>query len=103
MPRLIFIVLALALVALAYAAYHHDEELRQKSMQINLGDPNEFVREILGNPSSEGACGSMTAVPKGCADEYVYRFYYSVFQPQFEVVWFDSAGKVLGLQHVQRP
>jgi len=25
-----------------------------------------------------------------------------VFQPQYEVVWFDSAGKVLGEQHVQR-
>ena len=53
--------------------------------------------------SSEGPCGSLTAVPNGCADEYVYKYYYSIFNPQYEVVWFDRAGKVLGERHVQRP
>ena len=72
-------------------------------MQVTLGDPNEVVRELLGDPSSEGPCGSLTAVPTGCASEYVYRYYYSIFNPQYEVVWLDHAGKVLGEQHVQRP
>jgi hypothetical protein len=57
----------------------------------------------LCHSSSEGPCGSLTAVPNGCADEYVYKYYYSIFNPQYEVVWFDSSGKVLGEQHVQRP
>ena len=101
--RIFFVAIALALVVAGVWAYHHDQELRKNVMQVNLGDPNEVVRELLGDPSSEGPCGSLTAVPKGCTDEYVYRYYYSIFNPQYEVVWFDSAGKVLGEQHVQRP
>lgn len=61
------------------------------------------MRELLGDPSSEGPCGSLTAVPRRCTDEYVYKYYYSIFNPQYEVVWFDSAGKVLGEQHVKAP
>jgi hypothetical protein len=33
----------------------------------------------------------------------VYRYWYSIFPPQYEVVWFDKSGKVLGEQHVQSP
>jgi len=101
--RIVFLAIALVLVAAIVWAYHHDQELRSNSMQVNLGDPNEVVRELLGDPSSEGPCGTLTAVPSGCADEYVYKYYYSIFNPQYEVVWFDHAGKVLGEQHVQRP
>ncbi len=101
--RIVFLAIALVLVAAIVWAYHHDQELRSNSMQVSLGDPNEVVRELLGDPSSEGPCGSLTAVPNSCADEYVYRYYYSIFNPQYEVVWFDHAGKVLGEQHVQRP
>jgi hypothetical protein len=36
-------------------------------------------------------------------DEYIYKYYYSIFQPQYEVVWFNAEGKVIGVQHVQRP
>jgi hypothetical protein len=103
MTRIFFFVIALCLVTVGVWAYHHDEELHKNSMQLNLGDPNEVVRELLGDPSSEGPCGSLTAVPKSCVDEYVYRYYYSIFNPQYEVVWFDRAGKMLGQQHVQRP
>ncbi len=101
--RIFFFAIALCLVVAGVWAYHHDQELRQHVMQVNLGDPNEAVRELLGDPSSEGPCGSLTPVPTGCTDEYVYRYYYSIFNPQYEVVWFDSAGRVLGEQHVQRP
>ena len=101
--RIFFFAIALGIVAAGLWAYRHDEELRKNAMQVALGDPNEVVRELLGDPSSEGPCGSLTAVPNGCADEYVYKYYYSIFNPQYEVVWFDRAGKVLGEQHVQRP
>jgi hypothetical protein len=101
--RIFFFVIALCLVAAGVWAYHHDDELRKNSMQLNLGDPNEVVRELLGDPSSDGPCGSLTAVPNGCTDEYVYKYYYSIFNPQYEVVWFDSSGKVLGMQHVKTP
>ncbi len=101
--RIFFFVIALGLVGTGVWAYHHDQELRKNSMQLNLGDPNEVVREVLGDPSSEGPCGSLTAVPKGCTDEYVYRFYYSIFNSQYEVVWFDNSGKVLGTQQVKTP
>ena len=101
--RIFFFAIALALIVAGVWAYHHDQELRRNVMQVNLGDPNEMVRDLLGEPSSQGPCGSLTAVPTGCTDEYVYRYYYSIFNPQYEVVWFDSAGKVLGEQHVQRP
>jgi hypothetical protein len=99
--RIVFLVIAFAIVAALVWAYHHDEELRKSAMLVNLGDPNETVRELLGNPTSEGPCGSLTVAPSACTDEYVYKYYYSVFQPQYEVVWFDSAGKVLGEQHVR--
>lgn len=101
--RIFFLAIAFCLVAAGVWAYHHDQELRKNTMQVNVGDPNEVVRELLGDPSTEGPCGSLTAMPNGCADEYVYKYYYSIFNPQYEVVWFDSAGKVLGEQHVQRP
>ncbi len=101
MTRIFFIAVALAVIIAATWAYQRDATLRDKASQVNIGDPNEVVREILGEPSREGPCGSLTAVPKGCADEYVYRYWYSVFQPQYQVIWFDQAGKVLGEQHVR--
>ena len=67
-----------------------------------MGDPNEAVRELLGEPSSEGSCGTLTVAPKACTNEYIYKYYYSIFQPQYEVVWFTAEGKVIGVQHVQR-
>jgi len=101
--RMFFLAIALGLVAAGFWAYHHDEELRTNSVQVNLGDPNEVVRDLLGSPTRDGLCGSLTPVPAGCTDEYVYRYWYSVFQPQYEVVWFDKSGKVLGEQHVKAP
>ena len=101
--RIFFIAIALGLIGLAIWAYHHDQALRSKSAEVNIGDPNEIVKELLGEPSSEGPCGSLTPVPAGCTDEYVYRYWYSIFQPQYEVVWFDHAGKVLGEQNVRSP
>jgi hypothetical protein len=68
---------------------------------VTIGDPNEIVRTLLGDPTSDGPCGSLTPVPKRCANEYVYRYWYSIFQPKYEVIWFDHSGKVLGEQHVQ--
>jgi len=101
MARIFFIALALGLVVAAIWAWHHDDTLHRNAAQVNLGDPNEVVRELLGDPSREGSCGSLTAVPNDCADEYVYRYWYSIFQPQYEVIWFDRSGKVIGVQHIQ--
>jgi hypothetical protein len=101
--RIIFLILAIAIVGGFAWAYHHDGELGKRIGQVETGDPNEAVRELLGDPSSEGSCGALTVAPKACANEYVYKYYYSVFQPQYEVVWFTAEGKVIGVQHVQRP
>jgi len=99
--RIVFIAIALALVVAAFWAYHHDQRLRENASQVTIGDPNEIVRTLLGDPTSDGPCGSLTPVPKGCVNEYVYRYWYSIFQPKYEVIWFDHTGKVLGEQHVQ--
>ncbi|HLI62116.1 MAG TPA: hypothetical protein VKV05_01865 [Terriglobales bacterium] len=99
--RIFFFAIALALLIAGLWAYHHDQDLRKNAAQVNLGDPNEVVRELLGDPTSEGPCGSLTLAPAGCADEYVYRYWYSIFQPKYEVVWFDRSDKVLGEQYVQ--
>ena len=101
--RLVFLAIALAIIGAFVWAYHHDQKLEQNAAMVNLGDPNEAVRELLGNPTSEGSCGSLTVAPSVCTDEYVYKYYYSIFQPKYEVVWFNSEGKVVGEQHVQRP
>jgi hypothetical protein len=100
--RFIFVFIAVALIVTAVWAYHHDQKLDHDSEMINLGDPNATVRELLGEPSREGDCGSLTLAPRACADEYVYRYYYSIFHPKYQVVWFDDAGKVIGEQHVER-
>jgi hypothetical protein len=99
--RAVFLGMALALVAAAMWAYHHDQKLRENVFQVTIGDPNEVVRELLGDPTREGSCGSLTPVPNACTDEYVYRYWYSIFQPKYELVWFDHAGKVIGEQHVE--
>ncbi|MGA7462408.1 MAG: hypothetical protein WBW69_19395 [Candidatus Korobacteraceae bacterium] len=99
--RIVFIVIALALIGAGFWAYHHDEKLRENVSLVNVGDPNEVVRQLLGDPTSEGPCGSLTPIPKGCTDEYVYRYWYTLFQPQYEVIWFDHEGKALGEQHVR--
>jgi len=101
--RLVFVAFALLITAALFWAYHHDAELRNNAVLVNVGDPNEAVRDLLGDPSTEGPCGRFSPAPAACTDEYIYKYYYSVFQPQYEVVWFDNAGKVLGEQHVQRP
>ena len=100
--RIVFLCFALAIVGGFGWAYHHDVELGNRVAQVATGDPNEMVRELLGEPATEGSCGSLTAAPKACADEYVYKYYYSIFQPKYEVVWFNAEGKVIGEQHVQR-
>jgi hypothetical protein len=101
--RMTFLVIALGLVVAAIWAYHHDQKLDRNAALVNLGDPNETVRELMGEPSQDGDCGSVTLAPRSCTTEYVYRYYYSIFHPKYEVVWFDHSGKVIGEQHVQQP
>lgn len=101
--RIVFFVLALGIVGGFVWAYHHDVELSRRVAEVEIGDPNEAVRELLGDPSREGPCGSLTVAPAACADEYIYKYYYSIFQPKYEVMWFDKEGKVIGEQQVQRP
>jgi hypothetical protein len=103
MTRIVLFVIAAAIVGGFVWAYHHDVELGKRIFQVEVGDPNEAVRDLLGEPSSEGSCGRMMVAPSACMNEYVYKYYYSVFQPQYEVVWFNAEGKVIGVQHVQRP
>jgi hypothetical protein len=43
----------------------------------------------------------LTPIPTGCTSEFVYRYWYSIFQPQYEVIWLDKSGNVLGKQHVR--
>jgi hypothetical protein len=99
--RIFFIAIALGLVVAGIWAYQHDAKLRANASRINIGDSDEVVRAMLGDPTSEGSCGVLTVAPKNCSDEYIYRHWYSVFQPKYEVIWFDAGGKVLGEQHVQ--
>ncbi len=99
--RIVFIILALALVIAAIWAYEHDDKLRKNSGQVTIGDSNDVVRQLLGDPSREASCGTMTPVPAGCSEEYIYRYWYSIFQPEYLVVWFDQTGKVLGEQRVK--
>jgi hypothetical protein len=101
--RLFFFATAVLIAGAGAWAYHHDQKLQHSALLVNLGDPNETVRQIMGDPSREAECGSLTLVPQSCADEYVYRFYYSLFRPRYEVVWFDKSGKVIGMQYVQKP
>jgi hypothetical protein len=100
--RIAFILIALAIAGGIAWAYRHDAELATHAREIELGDPNEAVRELLGEPSSEGTCGQVSVAPSACADEYVYRYYYAFFQPQYQVVWFNAEGKVIGGQRVRR-
>ena|SRR5215471_5830155 len=99
--RIFFLIIALGLVVAGIWAYQHDSRLRTDASAVNLGDSTEVVRAALGDPSSEESCGTLTLAPKDCSSEFVYRYWYSVFQPQYEVIWFDGSGKVLGEQHVR--
>ena len=63
--RIVFVCFALAIVGGFMWAYHHDVELGKRAAQIEVGDPNEVVRELLGEPSSEGSCGTLTVAPEG--------------------------------------
>jgi hypothetical protein len=101
--RIFFAVIALALVCAGLWAFRHDQNLRNNSSQVNLGDPNDVVRELLGEPTREGPCGSLTAVPSGCSQEYVYRYWLTLFNPEYQVVWFDRSGKMLGEQRIISP
>jgi len=101
--RIFFYAIATVLVAAVMWAYHHDRKLERNAALVNLGDPNETVRELMGDPTREEACGTLALAPQSCAEEYVYRFYFSIFRPQYQVVWFDRAGRVVGEQHLQSP
>jgi hypothetical protein len=101
--RVIFFGIALLAIGWLLWAYHHDKGLRENASQVQIGDPEEVVRDLLGAPTNEGDCGSLTAVPNGCSHEYVYRYAFSLFNPQYQVVWFDSSGKVLGEMRVASP
>jgi hypothetical protein len=101
--RIVFLLITLAIAGVFGWAYHHDEQLRSRVGLVAVGDPNEAVRDLLGEPNSEGSCGRISPAPSACANEYLYRCYFNLFQPQYEVVWFNAEGKVIGAQHVRRP
>jgi hypothetical protein len=101
--RIVFVLLASLVVGWLLWARHHDQTLRDGSPQVQIGDPNEVVRDLLGDPTSLGPCGTLTAVPRGCTQEYIYRYAFSLFRPEYEVVWFDNSGKVIGEQRVVAP
>src|ERR1700760_4806498 len=101
--RLVFLLMALAIAGAFAWAYHHDQQLNARAGLVTVGDPNEAVRELLGDPTSEGSCGRVSPSPSGCTNEYLYQYYFNFFQPQYEVVWFNVEGKVIGEQHVRRP
>jgi hypothetical protein len=101
--RIFFVAVAVILIIAGTWAHHHDRKLERNAALVNLGDPNETVRELMGDPTREEACGRVTLAPQSCGAEYVYRFYFSIFRPQYQVVWFDHAGRVIGEQHLQRP
>jgi hypothetical protein len=101
--RIVFIVFAVLAVGWLLWAYHHDKLLRENAPQIQIGDPDEVVRDLLGSPTNEGDCGSLTAVPAGCSHEFVYRYAFSLFNPQYQVIWLDSSGKVIGETRVVAP
>ena len=101
--RVVFLLIALAMGGAFGWAYHHDEQLGSRVSLVAIDDPNEAVRELLGEPSSEGTCGRVSPAPSACTDEYLYRYYFSLFQPQYEVVWFNAEGKVIGEEHIRRP
>ena len=100
--RIVFLLIALMIAGSIAWAYRHDAELATRAREVEIGDPNEAVRELLGEPSSEGTCGKVSVAPSACVDEYVYKYYYTIFQPQYEVVWFNAEGKVMGGEHVRR-
>lgn len=81
--RLVFFAVALMIVGALFWAYHHDVELQKNAMLVNLGDPNESVRELLGDPSSEGSCGKLTVAPSKCTDEYIYKRGYPLHSSNF--------------------
>jgi hypothetical protein len=99
--RIVFVTIALLIAGSIAWAYRHDAALSAHAREIELGDPNEAVRELMGEPSSEGPCGRVSVAPSACVNEYLYKYYYTIFQPQYEVVWFNAEGKVIGGQHVQ--
>jgi|SRR6516162_1590525 hypothetical protein len=101
--RIVFLLIALAIAGVFGWAYHHDQQLGSRVGLVTVGDPNEAVRDLLGEPSSEGTCGRVSPSPPACTVEYLYRYYFNLFQPQYEVVWFNAEGKVIGEQHVRRP
>lgn len=101
--RIVFFALCLLLAGAAFWAHQHDKSLRDGAAQVQIGDPNEVVRSLLGDPSREEDCGSMTAVPNGCHQEYIYRYMLSILRPEYEVIWFDSSGRVLGETRVVSP
>jgi len=98
-----FFGLALLIAGAGIWAYHHDQKLEHDAALVNIGDSNETVRELLGEPWREGDCGSITLAAQSCAEEYVYRYYFHIFRPQYVIVWLDRSGKVVGEQHFQRP
>jgi hypothetical protein len=101
--RLVFLSIAVGIGATFMWTYHHDARLENRVSLVTIGDPNEAVRDLLGEPTSEGSCGRVSPSPSGCTDEYLYRYYFNLFQPQYEVLWFNAEGKVIGEQHVRRP
>ena len=99
--RIFFLALAVSLIVIAIWAYQHDQKLRTNASQVNFGDSEDVVRALLGDPGSNGSCGSLTPAPKGCSHEFVYRYWYSIFQPKYKVIWFDQKDQVLGEQAVK--
>jgi hypothetical protein len=89
-----------AVIGVLVWASHHDRALRQNIVEVVRGESRAEVEEILGNPTNAAACGSATAATAGCNLEYQYRYYLHFWHHEYEIIWLDKDGRVLGGQHV---
>ena len=49
--------IAAAIVGGFVWAYHHDVELGKKIFEVEIGDPNEAVRDLLGSRRAKAPAG----------------------------------------------
>lgn len=65
--------------------------------EVKTGATQSEVVQLLGKPTRIDGCGDFfhQRTPTGCVSEYVYSASFAPLVPQYYVVSFDEAGRVL--------
>lgn len=108
MKRVRVIMIAIGLIVLGWIGWSifRSKVLPARFERVRVGDSQEQVVRLLGNPKSIEKCGQPfgnPGRPRGCVEDYLYASPFAPLLPEYWSVSFDNSRHVVGKEHYVSP